>query len=399
MRTMKTFAYLFLLCALSSVTFAADETSNPVVALSSQLSAIQQERKEAETAYSNAAQSLPNTPEGNKKGEELWNEFDKKQAALFMAAVELAKIDPKSEAGFSALEWILTIPRVYYLPAGIPAMELVTDHHAANPQVGKIVASVGYYTPPSDEPAYPGAIALIQRVAERNPNRTARGQAVMAVAWQAKRKFAEIGDEKTLEGDALAVKAEQAFEVIVRDYADCPRLMRNDQRTLGQEAEQELYGLRNLRVRKVAPDLEGQDLDGVKIKLSDFRGRVTAIVFWATWCGPCMQMVPHERKLVERMKKQPFVLIGVNGDSDRSQAKQVAATEAMTWRSFWNGPKGKEGPISDAWNVRGWPTVYLLDPKGVIRHKFEGYGGKRTDSHLDGLVDQLVKELDEEKAK
>jgi thiol-disulfide isomerase/thioredoxin len=394
---MKAVTYFFVLCALSFATVAADETSNPAGALSSQLSKIQQERKEAEAAYSNAIQSLPNTPEGSKKRDELWNGFDEKQAALFMAAVELAKIDPKSEVGFSALEWILTIPRVYYLPAGIPAIGLVTDHHAANPKVGKIVAWIGYYMPPSDEPAYPGAIALIQSVAERNPNRTARGQAVMALAWEAKRKFSESGDETTLGGDALAVKAEQAFELITRDYADCPRLMQNDQRTLGKEAEQELYGLRNLRVGKVAPDVEGQDLDEVKIKLSDFRGRVTAIVFWATWCGPCMQMVPHERKLVEQMKNQPFVLIGVNGDSDRNQAKQMAATEAMTWRSFWNGPRGKEGPISDAWNVRGWPTVYLLDPKGVIRLKFEGYGGKRTDSLLDGAVTQLVKELDEQK--
>ena len=79
------------------------------------------------------------------------------------------------------------------------------------------------------------------------------------------------GATRHLGGDALAVKAEQAFELIIRDYADCPRLMQNDQRTLGKEAEQELYGLRNLRVGKVAPDVEGQDLDEVKIKLAGHR--------------------------------------------------------------------------------------------------------------------------------
>jgi thiol-disulfide isomerase/thioredoxin len=117
----------------------------------------------------------------------------------------------------------------------------------------------------------------------------------------------------------------------------------------------------------MAPDIEARDLDGTSFKLSDYRGRVTVLVFWASWCGPCMAMVPDERKLVDRMKNQPFVLIGVNGDPRLNDAKRVVAEKSMVWRSFWNGTNGPAGPISRAWNVRGWPTVYILDGKGVIR--------------------------------
>ena len=104
------------------------------------------------------------------------------------------------------------------------------------------------------------------------------------------------------------------------------------------------------------------------MKLSDFRGRVVVVNFWATWCGPCMALVPHERELVKRLAGKPFVLVGVNGDEDRDTAKKVARREGMTWRSWWDG--GKEGPTANRWNVRGWPAIYVLDRRGIIRHKW-----------------------------
>ncbi len=85
------------------------------------------------------------------------------------------------------------------------------------------------------------------------------------------------------------------------------------------------------------PEIEGEDVDGTPMKLSDFRRKGIVISFWATWCGPCMGMVPDEKALVERMKGRPFVLVGVNGDEDRSAAKQLAAESEINWRSFWDG--------------------------------------------------------------
>lgn len=83
-------------------------------------------------------------------------------------------------------------------------------------------------------------------------------------------------------------------------------------------------------------------------------------------------MYPHERSLVEKLKSEPFALIGVNSDKDKEKLRPRIAEENITWRSFWNGPDGTRGPISKAWKVSGWPTVYVIDHEGVIRHKSHG---------------------------
>ena len=78
-------------------------------------------------------------------------------------------------------------------------------------------------------------------------------------------------------------------------------------------------------------------------------------------------MYSHERSLVKRLANKPFALIGVNSDRDLEKLKPRREEENITWRSFWNGPKGTRGPISARWNVTGWPTIYVIDEEGVIR--------------------------------
>jgi hypothetical protein len=102
-------------------------------------------------------------------------------------------------------------------------------------------------------------------------------------------------------------------------------------------------------------------------------------------------MIPHERSLVEQMKDKPFALIGINSDDDKDYFHSKAKEMGVTWRSFWNGPRGTSGPISSKWGVRGWPTIYVLDHKGVIR--FQGTrGDKMTEA-----VEQLLGEMEEGK--
>jgi hypothetical protein len=102
-------------------------------------------------------------------------------------------------------------------------------------------------------------------------------------------------------------------------------------------------------------------------------------------------MYPHERSLVKRLADKPFALIGVNSDTDKDVLKKRMAEEMITWRSFWNGPEGTNGPISKAWNVRGWPTIYVIDHKGVIRFK------NVREKQMDEAVDTLLKEVEDGK--
>jgi hypothetical protein len=98
-------------------------------------------------------------------------------------------------------------------------------------------------------------------------------------------------------------------------------------------------------------------------------------------------MYEHERSLVKRLQDQPFALIGVNSDRDREAIKQVMKKENITWRSFWNGSTG--GPISTAWGVHAWPTIYVLDAQGVIR--YTGVRGKAMDEAVDTLLKEVPK--------
>ena len=101
-------------------------------------------------------------------------------------------------------------------------------------------------------------------------------------------------------------------------------------------------------------------------------------------------MYPHERSLVKRLADQPFALIGVNSDRDLKALQATLKEENITWRSFWNGEKGTSGPISTAWNVRSWPTIYVLDHKGVIRYK--NVRGEKMDAAVDTLLTELKAE-------
>lgn len=102
-------------------------------------------------------------------------------------------------------------------------------------------------------------------------------------------------------------------------------------------------------------------------------------------------MYPHERSLVKKLADKPFALIGVNSDTNLKELKETLEKEQITWRSFWNGEQGTRGPISTDWHVRGWPTLYLIDHKGVIRNKYLGSPGDAT---LDKAIDKLVAEAE-----
>jgi hypothetical protein len=107
-----------------------------------------------------------------------------------------------------------------------------------------------------------------------------------------------------------------------------------------------------------------------------------------------MQLVPHEKALVESMTGRPFVLIGVNGDNDREKARTVSAKDGVNWRSFW--PGGAKRGIPLEWGVSGWPTVYVIDANGVIRddglvYFDEIYGRKTPDKMIESLVAEVEK--------
>lgn len=98
-------------------------------------------------------------------------------------------------------------------------------------------------------------------------------------------------------------------------------------------------------------------------------------------------MLPHERSLVKRLQGRPFAIVGINSDS-KERLQELVKDGTTTWRNFTN--EQTYGKISDIWGVRGWPTLYLIDHNGVIKHK--GLRGEAMEKAIMEMVAEAEKE-------
>ena len=290
-------------------------------------------------------------------------------------------------------------------------LEIVREHFLNDPRMGRFCASI------SPIGSIDSSKGLLRHVAAKSPDRQLRGQATYSLGQYSSKLHRELiadhrltdSDQELLmtetqrkfykqmiagrrltdsEQEQLLAETQEYFDQVVKDYPDVTSA--DGTFRLADKARAELVWIANipgLKVGKVAPDIVGEDLDGKPLNLNDYRGKVVVLCFWATWCGPCMAMVPHERELVKRMEGKPFALVGINSDETdkRGKARKASLDEQMNWPSFWDG--GLDGPIQTRYNVGHYPTLYVLDPKGVIRYI------DVRDKDLDRAVDMLLLEL------
>lgn len=102
-------------------------------------------------------------------------------------------------------------------------------------------------------------------------------------------------------------------------------------------------------------------------------------------------MIPHERSLVEKYKSKPFAIVGVNTDETLEYFHAEAAKTPVTWRSCYDGAPGT-GPITQRWNIDGYPAIFLIDAKGVIRVK--NVRGEKLEQAIERLVSEAITEAD-----
>ena len=79
-------------------------------------------------------------------------------------------------------------------------------------------------------------------------------------------------------------------------------------------------------------------------------------------------MIPHEREMAKKYAGKPFTLLGINSDQSRSALKKTMESEKITWPNIWGGSPA-QNRIAGAWEVSGWPTLFILDHEGVVRYK------------------------------
>src|SRR5262245_25122630 len=103
---------------------------------------------------------------------------------------------------------------------------------------------------------------------------------------------------------------------------------------------------------------------------------------------------PHERSLVKKLAGKPFAVIGVNiSEPNPAALKMLLNKENLTWRPFSDPPASEDwrGAIAKKWNLAGTPTIYLIDHKGVIRHKWLGGAREKV---IDDALDRLMQEVE-----
>lgn len=204
--------------------------------------------------------------------QKIVKEFNELQSSLGERALELAKKHAKESGGFAALKLALNFADT---PEGrTELVKLLIDNHVETAGIGEIAVYL------SSDPA---GMKFLQAVVDRNKNRDDQGKALFAIGMLHKRKVTEEGAAEADRTKAIA-DATKAFDTLKAKFADLDSPFGG--KTLGATAAAQLAGLKNiplLVVGKTVPELVGEDTDGVEFKISDYRGKVVFVDYWAYW--------------------------------------------------------------------------------------------------------------------
>lgn len=116
---------------------------------------------------------------------------------------------------------------------------------------------------------------------------------------------------------------------------------------------------------RMAPAFEVMTADGQRVSLDDFKGKVVLLDFWATWCGPCREALPHMKDIAKKFQGQPLVILSVSLDDNQDKWKEFISKNGMNWLQYRDG--GFTGPISTLFEVRAIPQTFTIDADGVLQ--------------------------------
>lgn len=130
-----------------------------------------------------------------------------------------------------------------------------------------------------------------------------------------------------------------------------------------------------------APDFALKSSNGDNLRLSEYRGDVVMINFWATWCGPCRQEMPLLDELYQRYERVGFSLLGVNIDDDSRRAMQMIEELGVKFPVLFDARK----EVSELYEVEAMPVTVLVDREGNVRYVHHGYKPGYEDKYLDQI--------------
>lgn len=117
-------------------------------------------------------------------------------------------------------------------------------------------------------------------------------------------------------------------------------------------------------VGSTPPDFSAKDINGQAVKLSDLKGKVVLLDFWATWCPPCRAEIPNLLDIFRKFKDRRFVLISVSLDRDLPAARKFIADKEMGWEHIVDRDAGRE--IADKYQVEYIPSTFIINRLGKV---------------------------------
>ncbi len=256
-------------------------------------------------------------------------------------------------------------------------LRAIERDHIERPQIGKLTRQLAGS---GDE----ASVTLLKAIMEKNPDKKIQARACKAILGIHRERIdvsARLEKDPTLRASIEKERGKEYVARVLEEVAVSKKQVEALQKLLeGKYAEFVL----DLSVGKMAPEAVSMDLAGKKVKLSDLKGKVVVLDFWATWCPPCRGMIPHTRKLVAKHKDAPFAFVSISGDDDKETLEAFLKKTPMPWTHWFNGP---DGGLIDDWDIDGFPTIFVIDARGVIRFR------DVRDEELDQAVAKLLKEI------
>ena len=132
---------------------------------------------------------------------------------------------------------------------------------------------------------------------------------------------------------------------------------------------------------QAAPDFALKSSTGENLRLSEYRGQVVMVNFWATWCGPCRQEMPLLDQLYSRYERVGFTLLGVNIDDNSSKAMNMVQELGVSFPVLFDSRK----EVSKLYQVDTMPATVLIDREGTVRYIHHGYKPGYENEYLDQI--------------
>jgi len=133
---------------------------------------------------------------------------------------------------------------------------------------------------------------------------------------------------------------------------------------------------------RMAPPFAVTTTDGQRLSMDDLAGKVVLLDFWATWCAPCREALPHMREIAKKFQGQPLVVLSVSLDKDEQKWKDFIVKNEMTWPQCRDD--GFTGPIAKSFGVEAIPHTFTIDADGVLQDEHIG------DASIEGKLKKLV---------